>query len=152
VNTDPRKLFDSDDLAWPEKPDREVETPWVERKSRFDKDQVARQISAFANGDPPGGLIGVGVDKEGRLCGLGDQRTKIFEEIGRISVQARSVDHRFVRASDNIELLFILVPSSENRVVCTTAGKAFIRRGSSTLELTQEEIQEKRYQRLTPVF
>jgi ATP-dependent DNA helicase RecG len=149
VNWDPQELFESDDLAWLEKPDRDVETPWVERKSKFDKDEIARQISGFANGDPPGGLIVVGVDKEGRIRGLGDQRTKVFDEIGRIPLQSWSgTTHRFVRTpSDNIELLFILVPSSESRVVCTTAGQAFIRRGSSTVELKQEEIQEKRYQR-----
>jgi ATP-dependent DNA helicase RecG len=145
---DPRNLYESNHLTWLEKPDREVETPWVELKSRFDKDEIARQISGFANGDPPGGLIVVGVDKEGRIVGLGDHLAKVFEEIGRIPVQAWQVKHRFVpTSSDNVQLLFILVPSSESRVVCTTAGQAFIRRGSSTVQLNQEEIHEKRYQR-----
>lgn len=42
VPWNPRDLFDSDDLTWLEMPDREVETPWVERKSKFDKDEIAR--------------------------------------------------------------------------------------------------------------
>lgn len=147
MHRSPRDLYDLDDLTWLERPDREVETPWVERKSKFDKDELARQISGFANGDSPGGLVVVGVSKEGRLVGLGEQRAKAYEEVSRIPVESASFEHRFVRLPDGIEILLLLVQPSEKRVVCRADGRAFVRRGTNTVELSADQLREIRYQR-----
>ena len=105
-------------------------------------------MSAFANGEAPGGLIVIGAGPDGKIFGLGDQRAKVHDEIGKIPVENWELEHRFVRrGADGVELLFILVPSSDRRVICRTDGKAFVRRGTSTIELNSDEIQEKRYQR-----
>lgn len=146
---DPKALYESDDVEWLRKPDREVEGPWIERKETFDANEIARQISGFANGQPPGGLIVVGSDQEGRRIGLGAGRDKAYSDLGRIQsvVDGATWHHRFVRPGTDEEMLYFWVPFSTNRVVSRSDGRAFVREGSSTRELRPEEIQELRYAR-----
>jgi ATP-dependent DNA helicase RecG len=144
---DPRERYDSDSVDWLTKPDREVEGPCVERKERFDTNEIARQISGFANGQLPGGIIVVGCDKEGKRLGLGVGRAKVYEDLSKVPVDGGIGMHRFVRLESGDEILFILVPAVTTRVVCRSDGSAFIRTGSSTTELSPDEIQELRYAR-----
>jgi ATP-dependent DNA helicase RecG len=144
---DPKALYDSNDVTWLRKPDREVEGPWVERKETFDASEIARQISAFANGQPPGGLIVVGSDRDGLRVGLGAGRQKAYADLSKIPVDGHSWLHRFLPVEENDEILFIFVPFSGNRVVCKSDGKAFVRKGASTVELNTDETQELRYAR-----
>lgn len=81
---DPEALFLANDLDWLGKPDREVEDQWIERKQTFEASEIARQISSFANGQAPGGLIIVGVSPEGELVGLGSQRAKVNDGLPRL--------------------------------------------------------------------
>lgn len=144
---DPKALYDSNDLAWLERPDREVEGPWVERKETFDSGEIARQISAFANGQPPGGLVVVGSDRAGKRMGLGTSRQKAYDALAKIPLDSHAWTHRFVPTNNGDEILFIWVPFSGNRVVCKSDGSAFVRKGASTIELSPDEIIELRYAR-----
>ena len=60
----------------------------------------------------------MGVSKEGRLVGLGEQRAKSYEEVSKIPVESASFERRFVRLAGSIEILLLLVQPSEKRVVC----------------------------------
>ncbi|HEY6475834.1 MAG TPA: ATP-binding protein, partial [Polyangia bacterium] len=144
---DPKVLYDSNDLGWLRKPDREVEGPWVERKETFDAAEIARQISGFANGQPPGGLIVVGSDTSGSRLGLGAGRQKAYENLSKIPVDGHAWAHRFLPHEGGDEILFIWVPFSGTRVVCKSDGRAFVRKGASTVEIHTDEIQELRYSR-----
>lgn len=144
---DPKALYASNDLDWLRKPDPQVEGPWIERKETFDAAEIARQISAFANGQPPGGVIVVGSDSSGTRLGLGAGRQKTYDNLSKVPVDGHVWTHRFVPQGSGDEILFIWVPFSGNRVICRSDGRAFVRKGASTVELNPDEIVEPRYSR-----
>ena len=142
----PKDLYDSDEIGWLEKPDRDVEREQVERKQTFDPREVARQISAMANAE--GGLIVVGVTSDGSVVGLGSQIGTVRERLSKIPIESCDFWHRFVpiKGRDD-ELLYVWVPRISDRVVCLSDGRAYQRRGSNTVELSTAEILELRYTR-----
>ena len=135
----PKDLYDSDEIGWLEKPDRDVEREQVERKQTFDPREVARQISAMANAE--GGLIVVGVTSDGSVVGLGSQIGTVRERLSKIPIESCDFWHRFVpiKGRDD-ELLYVWVPRISDRVVCLSDGRAYQRRGSNTVELSTAEI------------
>src|SRR5262245_58082044 len=143
---DPKRRYESDDVDWLAQPDAVVEGPWIERKESFQTEEIARQISAFANGQPPGGLIVVGVRKDGTFLGINAYRSAINEKLGHLADNTGAIwEHRFIAISDGQDqLLFIFVPFSAGRVICLKDGRAFRRFGSSTRKLSPEEVEELR--------
>jgi ATP-dependent DNA helicase RecG len=142
---DPQALYDGDDWTWLGHPDRQVEGSFVERKEWCDANELARQISGFANGQPPGGLIVVGVTTSGERKGIDERRSALEESLGRLGALVESVDwkYRWVQAPKT--LLFVYVPFDGKRVVCLSNGKAYRRQGESTIELKADQIVELRY-------
>ena len=81
---DPKGLFESDEITWLEKPDAEVESSWIERKRSIDARKLAEQVSAFANGHPPGGLIVVGIDTGGQIVGIDEKASdSLVRQLGQ---------------------------------------------------------------------
>ncbi|HVE87840.1 MAG TPA: ATP-binding protein [Myxococcales bacterium] len=142
----PRELFQSDDLSWLQKPDAEVESASIERKRWADKKEVARQLSAFANGGGDGGLLVLGVEKTGEIGGVDHQPVdKLLAGLAG-SIDACRLEHRTVAISGRTVLMFF-VPVSPRKVICTSDGRAYQRRGNTTVELSDAEIRELRFSR-----
>lgn len=138
----------SDDTSWLEHAtDEQVESPRVERKSWCDAAEVARQISGFANGQPPGGLLVVGATRDGKLDGVAKRGQAAFELAARwpSSVSHARVEHRFVPIRDGADqLLYVWVPFTSDRVTTLADGSAYRREGSSVRRLRDDEIRELR--------
>jgi ATP-dependent DNA helicase RecG len=147
---DPKARYESDDLSWLERPDRRVEGQWIERKEWCDAKKVAEAISAFANGQPPGGLFILGVSTDGKIVGVGERMPAAEEMLARLRtfVDNCGWTYRWVTAADGIARVVLLyVPFSEKRVVCLSDGTAFQRIGESSRRLSTDEIQELKYAR-----
>lgn len=145
---DPRARYESNDVDWLAHPDSTVEGPWVERKEKVDSKELARQVSAFANGQLPGGLIVVGASKTGELPGIGD----IANANGLLVKLRQQVEghweHRFVTVpASGAQLLFVWAPFSTERVVRCSDGAAYRRVGDQTVALRHEELRELRFAR-----
>lgn len=145
----PDERFNTDDILWLRRPDDLVESSQVERKETFDPPTVAKTISAFANSDRAGGLIVLGASKDGKLPGL--TRAQVEKDLSSLDqsvelVPGWSVQHRVVplEGDGDAVLLFIRVPFSPRRVVQTSSRKAFRRRGSTSVELTSDQLLELR--------
>jgi len=142
----PRELFQSDDLSWLQKPDAEVESASVERKRWADKDKVARQLSGFANGSPEGGLLVLGVETTGVISGVDPRAADRLVADLAGCIDACRFEHRTVEFNGRTILMFF-VPFSPRKVICTSDGHAYQRRGSTTAELNDAEIRELRFSR-----
>jgi ATP-dependent DNA helicase RecG len=141
----PRQLYESDDTTWLEHPDKDVEGTHIERKEKAKPHELGRQISGFANGLPPGGLVVLGVSKTGQLVGLGDRRSKMEELLGELRdvVDWHGWEHRWVVGhTEGALLLYIYVPVPPDRVVCLSDGTAYRRVGSRTVQMSADEISE----------
>lgn len=139
----PRALYESEDVSWLEAPDSKVESTWVERKQWTDVRRLAEQVSGFANGQPPGGLIVLGVTADGEIVGVDHKSPdELVKNLGS-SIDGRlgkDWEHRYVSAPDKGRVLFVYVPFAADRVVCLSDGSAFRRVGESTVRLTPEQI------------
>ncbi len=147
---DLRTLYGSDEIAWVFRPDPEVETSHVERKSSFNPPEIAEAISAFANGQAPGGLIVGGVGPDGKLIGLSTARSQVEAGLNDLAglVERASWEYRFVpHQGVPDQVLFVLVAFSPQRVICQANGSAYRRSGKSSRKLRSNEIQELRFQR-----
>lgn len=146
------ELFRDVDLRWLQKPDVQVETSTIERKADFDIKEVARQISSFGNAQ--GGLLVLGVTKEGALSGL--DPVEIDENLPRLHNALLNVPgwswKSERRAVDNKEILLIRVEPSRTRVVFTSAKEAYQRRGTSSVKLSQEAVRELQQRSLEAPF
>jgi ATP-dependent DNA helicase RecG len=146
------ELFHAVDLSWLQKPDVQVETSTIERKADFDIKEVARQISSFGNAQ--GGLLVLGVTKEGALSGLDpveidDNLPRLHNAISNVPGWSWTSERRVV---GDKEVLLILVPPSRARVVFTSAKEAYQRRGTSSLKLSQEAVRELQQRSLEAPF
>ncbi len=114
---DPRALYLSDDISWLEKPDVEVEGAFVERKQWADAKALAKQVSAFANGQAPGGLVVVGVDKNGQILGLSDRKAKAEALPGELrdQVDMQSWEYRAVSVHGGQDQLLCFLCSRQSR-------------------------------------
>jgi ATP-dependent DNA helicase RecG len=146
---DPRARYESSDIEWLAHPDSAVEGPWVERKERADAKELARQISGFANGQPPGGLIVVGSSKTGEFPGVGGKAPDTNRLLAKLRQQVEGRwEHRLVTVpATGVELLFIWAPFSAERVVLCSDGAAYRRVGEQTVAMTPEELRELRFAR-----
>ncbi len=133
------ELFSRDDLSWLKSAqDDEFEGRRVERKENADPKVIAQAVSAFANTD--GGLFVLGVSKTGSVVGL--ERTAaekcLLELSSRVDVAAHR--ERLVELETGRVVVLLRVPRSDRRVVMTSDGKVFRRVGSSSKELTTEQV------------
>jgi predicted HTH transcriptional regulator len=145
---DPRLQFEHPD--WNVLTAPRIEGQWYERKASSEPEKIAEAISAFANSNPDGGLLVLGLENNGQIRGLdylGQDKisqlqkscTLVTQQTDQKLVSAQSIDGR------QVTLLFIYTPFSPNRVIETSKGKAFKRVGDSTIELKNEERRELEY-------
>lgn len=123
----------------------------VERKSaRKSPRDLADDYSAFANAQPHGGVIIVGLEDNGEISGfngLGDNRVSEFEGPNPSCPDAR-VDSRRIGVINSKGqedfILAIRVFHRADRLIETTAGNAFVRVGKEKRNLTEAEKREMR--------
>jgi ATP-dependent DNA helicase RecG len=119
------------------------------KSSRVDRRDLGEYFSMWANTRPAGGLLAVGIEKDGTVSGcigLSTQGLNSLEKAGReMCPDCREEIKRLPVVNANGQddfVLLIRVPYREDKVVRATSGKAFIRRGDEKHELTDDEIRE----------
>jgi ATP-dependent DNA helicase RecG len=124
----------------------------VEWKSaRYSVKELADYFSMWANTQPSGGIIVIGVENDGTISGclnVGTDKISEFEQVG----PAQCPDARFdirriaVTRSDGNEdyLLLIRVFYRPDKLIETVRDEAFVRSGKTKRELTEEEKREIR--------
>lgn len=122
----------------------------IERKPPgIHREKLARYFSMWGNSPPYGGLIVIGIGDEGAILGCSELDAK---QLNRIEAAGHELvpDARYsvkriaaggVQRRDDF-LLLLRVHYREDRVVETTSGEAYIRRGESCCKLTDEEKRE----------
>jgi ATP-dependent DNA helicase RecG len=122
----------------------------VERKSASYKPRpLGDYFSMWANTSPDGGVILIGVDDDGRISGCAATDTTHINDLQRAGdvfcpdarYQYKTVDVINSEGKPDF-IVAIRVRYREDRVVETTAGKAFTRRGSTKKELIDAEKRE----------
>lgn len=132
---------------------RLTEDTRFDRKSgRVDGNGLATCLSAFGNGPAvEGGVIAVGIEKDGRVTGckhLSEAKLQEIETAGR----DRCPDGRFATRRINVQnlngeddfLILIRVYYVEGRLVSLTNDEAYCRQGDRSRRLTDSEKQEIR--------
>ena len=122
----------------------------IEYKSaRVGRRDLGEYFSIWANTRPAGGLLAVGIEKDGTVTGcigLSPQGLNSLEKTGReICTDCREEMKRLPVVNVNGEddfVLLIRVSYREDKVIRTTSGKAFIRVGDDKHELSDDEIRE----------
>ena len=133
-------------------PSRFREDSRVEWKSaKYDPKDLADYFSMWANTQPYGGLIIVGVEKNGIISGCrrcGPERVSEFERVGHEQCpDARFDMHRVAASLPGGEADFLLmfrVFYREDKLVETVRGDAYVRSGDRKRRLTEEEKREIR--------
>lgn len=145
---DPKEQYNNPD--WELLSAYKIEGQFFERKVTADNDKIAEAISAFANSNPEGGLIVLGIEDGGVIKGLDHLGTDKISQLQKSSTHvSHQVNQKLVCAKTkdmrDATLLFIYSPFSPARVIENTKGKAFKRVGDSTIELRNEERRELEY-------
>lgn len=123
----------------------------VERKSaRKDPKGLASTLSAFANMQPYGGVIFVGVENSGEITGFqgqGKDRPSEFESVGQFCPDAK-IDTRRIGATNSSGqpdfIIAIRVQFHPSRLVETPSREAFMRRGNTNRRIHEDEKREIR--------
>jgi len=134
-----------------------LEGQYFERKESQQPDVLARTISAFANTNPEGGLLIVGItDRENKIVGVnrpaGISATPVNKML-RYSdhLVENPSEYRLVNITDDggqsNQLLLIYANFSPRRVIELTDRTAYERRGDQTVKLRDEEKNELRYKK-----
>lgn len=142
-----RALFNSPD---PETLKLKAEDDFFERKTASTSPRdLGERISGFANSNPEGGLIGIGLSNDFEILGIkcvGQRKIDELESAPRVFTPQAIVDCKLVpcKNEDGIEdfILLLYVHYSPNRVVKDCRGRAFKRTGTRTLEMSQAEIRQ----------
>jgi len=141
----PKDLFENPDLAL--LCAEQIEGQFYERKSKQNPKRIAEVISSFTNVNKEGGILAIGISDEGDIDGLLNRADLNVNEILRYQSQAGILtNHKFIdctnKSGQDDQVLLIYVPYEQNRVIETSGGKAFIRQGDETIELTYEKRRE----------
>lgn len=141
------ELYDgmSSEMAVDAKEDHRIERKLPSYNARA----LGDYFSMWANTSPEGGVILIGVDNDGGITGCASTDTDHINELQRAGdifcpdarYQCKRVDVINNKGRPDY-IVAIRVLNREDRVVETTAGKAFARRGSSKRELTDSEKRE----------
>ena len=146
---DPRQQYE--DPSWELLTATKVEGQFYERKVSADPEKVAEAISGFANFNPQGGLIALGIGDDGTLKGLDHLGADKIAQLQKATLQVvgHRVEQRIASAllpnGGSVTVLMMYSSFSPDRVVETSKGKAFKRVGDSTIELRNEERRELEY-------
>ncbi len=133
-------------------PSRFREDSRVEWKSaKYDPKDLADYFSMWANTQPHGGLIVVGVEKNGAISGCrrcGVERVSEFERVGHEQCPDARFDVHRVEAplpdGGTDFLLVFRVFYREDKLVETVRGEAYMRSGDRKRRLTEDEKREIR--------
>jgi ATP-dependent DNA helicase RecG len=133
-------------------PARFREDSRVEWKSaRYDPKDLADYFSMWSNTQPHGGLIVVGVEKDGTLAGCrrcGTDRVSEFERVGPeqcpdARFDIHKVEVRLLDGGTDFLLIF-RVFYREDKLVETVRGDAYVRTGDRKRRLSEDEKREIR--------
>lgn len=124
----------------------------VEWKSaRYSPKELADYFSMWANTQPYGGIIVIGVENDGTVSGcrnVGSDKISEFEQVGPAQCHDARFDIRRIEATraDNALdfLLLIRVYYRSDKLVETVRSEAFVRSGKTKRQLTEEEKREIR--------
>lgn len=124
----------------------------VEWKSaRYSPKELAGYFSMWANTQPHGGVIVIGVENSGDVTGcliVGPDKISDFEQVGPTQCPDARFDVRRIEAkrSDGLQdfLLLIRVYYRPDKLVETVRGDAFVRVGKTKRQLTEIEKREIR--------
>ena len=119
------------------------------KSSRVNRVHLGEYYSMWANTKGAGGLIVIGIEKDGTVTGclrLSNTDLNDIEKTGKeICPDCREELKRIPvvnsKGADDFALM-IRVPYREDKVVRTTSGKAFIRIGDEKTELSEDDIRE----------
>ena len=146
----PDQIYESDDGAFIT---RLTEDTRFDRKSgRVDANGLAVCLSSFGNGPAvEGGVIAVGIEKDGRVTGckhLSEGKLQEIESAGRDKCPdgrftTRRVSVKNAHGNDDF-LVLIRIYYVESRLVSLTNDEAFCRQGDKSRRLTDSEKQEIR--------
>ena len=122
----------------------------IERKpAQFAGDQIGEYVSMWANTEPSGGILVIGILNDGRPEGLTrvgqEQVNKIEKAPGAFAPDAQCTSRRVEVINLKGERDFVLafrVEYHPRKVVKTSRGDAFIRRGDEKHKLRPEEVRE----------
>ena len=118
-----------------------------DRKSaKIDVKDLANQIAGFANAD--GGVIVIGVTDDGKLEGFENYQTK-ENDFSKNTVQYLKTlpDIKFekmdiINTNGNNDFILLLhIEISHNSLIRNIKDEVYLRRGDSTIKLTDEQIQ-----------
>lgn len=129
-----------------------VEDSRVEWKSaRYEPKDLGDYFSMWANTQPHGGIIAVGIEKDGQVGGclsVGSTRVSAFERAGPDYCPDAQYDIRRIEAQrssgDSDFVLLIRVFYRPDRLVETVRGEAFVRTGNQKRRLNEDEKREIR--------
>jgi len=123
----------------------------VERKScRVQQRDLAEYLSMWANTQPHGGIIFIGVEKTGELTGCANLETEALNKLETVRRICPDAKHEFARVpiinSKGREdfVLAIRVYYRPDKLVETTDGEAYIREGDEKRRLNETEKREIR--------
>jgi len=131
-----------------------LEGQYFERKEHRKPEALAQTISAFANSNPAGGLLIIGVKDDGKIVGVncpaGTAATPVNTMLRYSEYLLENVaEYRLVAITDDNsqpnQLLLIYVKFSPQRVVELTDRSAYERRGDQTVKFREDEKFELRY-------
>ena len=119
------------------------------KSSRIDRRHLGDYFSMWANTKPNGGLIVVGIEKDGTITGCERLSREDLNEIEKADrdfcPDCRPESKRIAVRNSQGQADFILVirvPYREDKVVRTVAAKAFVRIADEKKELSEDEIRE----------
>jgi len=149
----PEQLLSPDELFHQGDSNLLIRTPEdrrIERKAAAVQPRaLGDYLSMWANTAPDGGLVVVGIENDGKVSGcmkLSQSQINNLERTGdTFCPDARYETKRVETRNAEGEADFVLVFRvfyRRDKVVKTTKGRAFVRRGSSKRELSDEEIRE----------
>lgn len=122
----------------------------IERKSaQYNKRELGDYFSMWANTPPYGGIILIGVENDGRISGCKGVDEGHISDLQRAGdvycpearYQDKRVPVRNMKGEDDY-VIAVRVLYRDDKVVETSAGDAFQRRGSSKKKLTDTEKRE----------
>ena len=123
----------------------------IERKrATVTQKDLADNLSMWANTQPSGGLIFIGVDDDGKISGcrkVGTEHLNEIEAVRRLCSDARFDMRRIdVITSKGVDdfVIAVRVFYREDKLVETVEGNAFVREGDQKRRLTETEKREIR--------
>jgi ATP-dependent DNA helicase RecG len=131
--------------------ERFAEDSRVERKRvEISQKDLADNLSMWANTNPYGGVIFIGVDKTGKLLGCKHSETEHINRLRTVHRLCSDARHEFKNVSiknhagDDDYVIVARVYYRPDKLVETASGDAFIREGDEKRKLTETEKREIR--------